>query len=262
MKRKVQITAYGIAVILPYLFFMLPSLAGAPSAGLVIGGSLVIGGYTQISAVPVSAYEYDYTYLAVITNTGAPVSAVNATLKSLDPNIKVIDASLTFGDIPAKSSKVSQDTFTIRQDIRYPLDSSLLSWSISFLNGANTAAILSDPSMVNAITSVNGFQDSVVFTGLLEPTVVQFASDGRVFVAEKSGIIKVYDSLTTTTPTVFADLRTQVHNFGNRGLIGMALDPNFPTRPYVYVLYSYDAPIGAPRPAGAHPAPPLTPART
>src|SRR5438128_9323933 len=154
MTRKVQITAYGIAVILPYLFFMLPSLAGAPSAGLVIGGSLVIGGYSQISAVPVSAYEYDYTYLAVITNTGAPVSAVSATLKSLDPNIKVIDASLTFGDIPAKSSRVSQDTFTIRQDIRYPLDSSLLRWSISYLIGVNTTVILSDQHMVTAFSRV------------------------------------------------------------------------------------------------------------
>ena len=40
-----------------------------------------------------------------------------------------------------------------------------------------------------------------------------FAADGRVFVAEKSGLVKVFDSLGDTTPTVFADLRTQVHNF-------------------------------------------------
>jgi len=40
---------------------------------------------------------------------------------------------------------------------------------------------------------------------------------------------------------VFADLRTQVHNFWDRGLLGLALDPQFPTRPYVYALYTYDA---------------------
>ena len=39
---------------------------------------------------------------------------------------------------------------------------------------------------------------------------------------------------------MFADLRTNVHNFWDRGLLGMALDPNFPTTPYVYVLYTYD----------------------
>ncbi|MDX6411532.1 MAG: hypothetical protein QOE91_1048, partial [Gaiellaceae bacterium] len=65
----------------------------------------------------------------------------------------------------------------------------------------------------------------------------------------QSGVIKVFASLTATTPTVFADLSTNVYNFWDRGLLGLALDPSFPTRPYVYVLYTYDAPIGggAPR---------------
>ena len=46
-----------------------------------------------------------------------------------------------------------------------------------------------------------------------------------MFVAEKRGIIKVFDSLTDTTPEVFADLRTNVHNYADRGLLGLALDP-------------------------------------
>src|SRR5262249_32952620 len=37
-----------------------------------------------------------------------------------------------------------------------------------------------------------GFQESVVFGGLSTPTVVAFSPDGRVFVGEKSGIIKVF----------------------------------------------------------------------
>ena len=53
--------------------------------------------------------------------------------------------------------------------------------------------------------------------------------DGRIFVAEKSGLIKVFDNLNDPTPTVFADLRTKVHNFWDRGLLGMALHPSFPT---------------------------------
>ena len=103
-----------------------------------------------------------------------------------------------------------------------------------------------------------GFQDTVVFSGLSKPTAVAFASDGRVFVAEKSGLIKVFASLTATTPTIFADLRTNVYNYWDRGLLGLALHPNFPATPYVYVLYTYDAPIGgtAPtwRPAAPRPA--------
>jgi Glucose / Sorbosone dehydrogenase len=53
-------------------------------------------------------------------------------------------------------------------------------------------------------------------------------------------VIKVFDSLTDTTADVFADLNVNVHNFWDRGLLGMTLAPNFPTNPYVYVLYTYD----------------------
>jgi glucose/arabinose dehydrogenase len=104
------------------------------------------------------------------------------------------------------------------------------------------------PTRVQAAALPSGFQEVTVFTGLTNPSNVRFSPDGRVFVAEKSGLIKVFDSLTDTTPTVFADLRTNTHNFWDRGMLGMALDPNFPTNPYVYVLYTYDAAIGATAP--------------
>ena len=86
-----------------------------------------------------------------------------------------------------------------------------------------------------------GFQDKTVISGLNEPTNVVFSPDGRVFVAEKSGVIKVFDSINDPTPTVFADLSNEVYNFWDRGLLGLALDPDFPAKPYVYVLYTYDA---------------------
>ncbi len=89
-----------------------------------------------------------------------------------------------------------------------------------------------------------GFQEKVVFSGLNQPTNIEFAPDGRIFVAEKGGLIKVFDNLADQTPTVFADLSTNVHNQWDRGLLGMALAPNFPANPWVYVLYTYDAPPG------------------
>jgi glucose/arabinose dehydrogenase len=94
-----------------------------------------------------------------------------------------------------------------------------------------------------------GFAETTVISGLTNPTVVRFAQDGRIFVAEKSGLIKVFDNLSDTTPTTFADLRTNVHNFWDRGLLGMALDPNFPATPYVYVAYTYDHVLGDQAPA-------------
>ena len=108
--------------------------------------------------------------------------------------------------------------------------------------------VLSAAERASAVSLPVGFQEEIVFSGLTEPTAVRFSSDGRVFVAEKSGLIKVFDNLSDTTPTVFADLRTQVHNFWDRGLLGLALAPNFPTNPWVYVLYTFDAAIGGTAP--------------
>src|SRR5262249_4721187 len=85
-------------------------------------------------------------------------------------------------------------------------------------------------------------------SGLTNPTVMQFAPDGRIFVGQKNGVIKVFSSLTDTNPVTFADLSGEVDDYWDRGLLGLALDPNFPAQPYVYVLYTYDAPIGGTAP--------------
>lgn len=99
-----------------------------------------------------------------------------------------------------------------------------------------------------ASTLPPNFRDTVVLSGLTNPTTVQFSPDGRVFVGQKNGQIKVFDSLSDTTPDLFADLRPQVNDYWDRGLLGMALDPGFPVVPHVYVLYAFEAPIGGTAP--------------
>jgi glucose/arabinose dehydrogenase len=93
-----------------------------------------------------------------------------------------------------------------------------------------------------------GFQETAVITGLTEPSSVRFSPDGRIFVAEKSGLIKVFDGLGDNTATVVADLRVRVHNYWDRGLLGLALHPSFPAKPFIYVLYTHDAAIGGTAP--------------
>jgi glucose/arabinose dehydrogenase len=95
-----------------------------------------------------------------------------------------------------------------------------------------------------ASTTPAGFAEQIVFSGLNQPTDLEFSPDGRVFVAQKGGQIQVFDSLADPTPTLFADLSANVHNMWDRGLLGLALAPNFPADPWVYVLYTYDAPPG------------------
>jgi glucose/arabinose dehydrogenase len=107
-------------------------------------------------------------------------------------------------------------------------------------------ALLALPSLASAEPALPpGFQDEVVFEGIEQPTNFRFAPDGRVFVATKPGEILVYDSLSDPTPTVFADLRGDVYDNGDRGLLGLVLDPKFESgRPYVYALYTWDHVLG------------------
>jgi glucose/arabinose dehydrogenase/PKD repeat protein len=118
-------------------------------------------------------------------------------------------------------------------------------------------AVLASPP-AQASTLPSGFQDAPVLAGMTNPTVVQFAPDGRIFVGQKNGAIKVFQSLADTNPVTFADLSSKVDDYWDRGLLGLALDPDFPTSPYVYVLYTYDAAIGATAPTwnDACPTPP------
>ncbi len=85
-----------------------------------------------------------------------------------------------------------------------------------------------------------GFSDTLIFSGLNKPTAARFASNGKVFVAEKGGRILLFDSLTDTTPTVFADLSGRVNSYWDRGLNGLALHPNYPATPHVFVFYAHD----------------------
>ncbi len=105
-------------------------------------------------------------------------------------------------------------------------------------------AVGAAPAASGALTLPPGFEQTTVISGLNEPMDVEVAPGGRVFVAEKSGYIRTFDSLSDSTAHTFADLRTQVHNFSNRGLLALAVDPEYPAQPYIYVHYVLDAPIG------------------
>jgi glucose/arabinose dehydrogenase len=101
------------------------------------------------------------------------------------------------------------------------------------------------------VTIPPGFQSETLYSGFgaYTPTNFKIAPDGRTFVALKSGIIDVLPagSPPNTTPETFVDIRKQVNDYGDRGLLGLALDPKFDEgRPYVYALYTYDHELGAP----------------
>ena len=183
-----------------------------------------------------------------ITVTAAfsePVQPASIAFVLRDSAIAIVPSSLTYN--------ASARTVTLLPQADLPPGKT---YTATLSAAADLAGNPLSAPVVWSFTTHPGFQEAVIFGGLVEPTSIQFASDGRVFVAEKSGIIKVFASVTATTPTVFADLRTKVYNHGGSGLLGMALDPGFPALPYVYVLYTYDAPIGGTAPVWGDVCPP------
>ncbi len=78
-----------------------------------------------------------------------------------------------------------------------------------------------------------------VQTGLAWPIALAFASDGRVFYAERNtGAIRIIEN-GAVLPTAFFTL-PNTNTAGERGLLGLALDPGFPGSPYVYAYQTYD----------------------
>ncbi|NNL69646.1 MAG: DUF4038 domain-containing protein, partial [Acidimicrobiia bacterium] len=75
-------------------------------------------------------------------------------------------------------------------------------------------------------------------TGLTFPTNVEFAPDGRIFVAEKAGVLKAFDGFGDATPTTVFDISSSVNDSLDRGLLGLAIHPDFPATPYVYTFYT------------------------
>jgi glucose/arabinose dehydrogenase len=126
------------------------------------------------------------------------------------------------------------------------------------LGRATRSAAPTSPAALAAVPT--GFTDTAVWSGLTLPTAIAFAPGGKVFVGEKGGIVKVFDSLSDSSPTQVVDLHPQVQDYWDRGLLGLAVDPGFGStgRNFIYVLYTHDHnPEGSPATWGDNcPTPP------
>jgi glucose/arabinose dehydrogenase len=105
-------------------------------------------------------------------------------------------------------------------------------------------------SVVLLTGSVNlptDFDEEEVVVALDRPTAFVYSPDGRLFVTEKAGRIRVVSAGGVLNPTPFATVSVNTNN--DRGLIGITLDPDFPNTPYVYLAYTTD--IVPPHPINA-----------
>lgn len=83
-----------------------------------------------------------------------------------------------------------------------------------------------------------GFTQELVTNKLDGPTAFAVAPDGRIYVTQKSGTVRVLVN-NQLVPENFIDISQEVNHAYNRGLVGIAVHPNFPQTPYIYLSFVY-----------------------
>src|SRR5215212_8157488 len=84
-----------------------------------------------------------------------------------------------------------------------------------------------------------GFTETQVVSGLTNPTDMELAPDGRLFVAEQAGRVRI--AKPDGTLTTFLNISTKVDSSRERGLQSLTFDPNFSTNRYLYLQYTRKA---------------------
>lgn len=87
----------------------------------------------------------------------------------------------------------------------------------------------------------SGFVEETILSDLPPTTAVAFGPEDRRYLALKEGIVRVAKGATLLS-TPFIDISAMTNRRTDRGLGGIALDPQFPARPYVYLFFTYDPP--------------------
>lgn len=76
---------------------------------------------------------------------------------------------------------------------------------------------------------------------------VTHCGDGRLFVARQHGVISIVTDSMVVLPTPFLNIQSQVLNNGERGLLGLAFDPDYANNGFFYVNYTAPPGIGTTR---------------
>jgi glucose/arabinose dehydrogenase len=87
----------------------------------------------------------------------------------------------------------------------------------------------------SAQTLPAGFSQVLVANGIQSPTAMAFAPDGRIFVCQQNGQLRVVKNNALLSQPMIS---LTVTSSGERGLIGIALDPNFAVNHYIYLYYT------------------------
>jgi glucose/arabinose dehydrogenase len=112
----------------------------------------------------------------------------------------------------------------------------LLALVLGLLTGCLSLLFL-HAKTASAVTTPPDFTDTLV-TRVASPTALAFTPDGRLLVTSEPGRLRVYkDGALLANPAL--DISGKVCTNGARGLLGVAVDPNFATNNYIYLFYTF-----------------------
>lgn len=107
---------------------------------------------------------------------------------------------------------------------------SIITGSAGFSAKADAQIVFNDPGFVS---------ETVATLPPFTPVGVTIAPDGRIFIRQKSGVVRIVKN-DVLLPTPFLDIQAQVNQCSDRGLLGLAVDPNFVNNGFVYLLYTLE----------------------
>jgi putative heme-binding domain-containing protein len=143
-------------------------------------------------------------------------------------------AGLVLLDADGKRHAVNAAEIEVRKSDKTSLMPSGLAAGLSPTEFTDLIAYLETLRSAGPITLPQGFTWSRVATGITGATAMAVAVDARVFVCEQTGALRIVkDDRLLDAPF----LTIRVDSFWERGLIGVALDPDFARNSYVYVTY-------------------------
>src|SRR5262245_2926601 len=118
-------------------------------------------------------------------------------------------------------------------NLRFSFDGALWAWLFA------AGAVMFPPASTSAAALPGGYAETPYASGISKAVAMEFAPDGRLFVCEQAGSLRVIkNGALLAAPFVTLDVDDAVE----RGLLGITFDPQFAVNHHLYVYYTAKVP--------------------
>ncbi|BDI14854.1 hypothetical protein ANSO36C_06560 [Nostoc cf. commune SO-36] len=190
--------------------------------------------------------ENDGTATVTVTR-GNALAAASVNYTTVDGTAKAgSDYQTVSGTLSFAAGQTSRTiSISIKDDT---ITESNETFTLRFSNPVGVVLTTNQTAITIIDNDSGNFERKTVVSGLTQPTDFSSSPDSKLmFIAQKDGVVRVFDNSTNTLlSTPFIDISAQVNNVADRGLLSIAVHPDFGKEPngrnYVYLLFTYDPP--------------------